>query len=80
MPRNGSSPRTLDLFEYTLTIPTPASEAAVPARPPALASWSDAQLAQHLGQLVEEMQRRMGEGKGKRIRAGGGGETGPIVP
>ena len=64
MPRNGSSPRTLDLFEYTLTIPTPASEAAVPARPPALASWSDAQLAQHLGQLVEEMQRRMGEGRG----------------
>ena len=64
MPPKRSSPRTLDLFECTLTIPTPSSEPAVLARPPALASWSDAQLAQHLCQLVEEMRRRMGEGRG----------------
>jgi hypothetical protein len=67
MPPKGSSPRTLDLFEYTLTIPTPPSEpASAPAAPPKLAGWSDAQLAQHLGQLLEEMQRRMETGRGKR--------------
>jgi hypothetical protein len=64
MPSKESSPRTLDLFEYTLTIPTPPSELAVPAKLPEFASWSDAQLAQHLRQLVEEMQRRMEKGGG----------------
>ncbi|QRM34412.1 hypothetical protein [Microvirga sp. VF16] len=63
MPPKGSSPRTLDLFEYTLTVPTP-SELAVSAKPPALASLSDVQLAQQLGQLLEEVQRRMGKGRG----------------
>jgi hypothetical protein len=52
MPHKGSSPRTLDLFEYTLTIPTPPSE---PAGPLELAGLSDAELAQHLGRLLEEM-------------------------
>jgi hypothetical protein len=61
MPPKGSSPRTLDLFEYTLTIPTPPSE---PARPLALASLSDVQLAQQLGQLLEEVQRRLKKGRG----------------
>ncbi len=61
-----ASPRTLDLFEYTLTIPTPSSgPGPVAAMPPALAGLSDAQLAQNLGQLVEEVRRRL-EGKGKR--------------
>jgi hypothetical protein len=65
MPHKGSSPRTLDLFEVTLTIPTPSSEPSpVPAKPPALASLSDAQLAQQLGQIVDEMQRRLEKGRG----------------
>jgi hypothetical protein len=67
MSHKGSSPRTLDLFEVTLTVPTPRSEpAAAPAKPLALASLSDAQLAQQLGQLLEEVQRRMEKGRGSR--------------
>lgn len=67
MPHKGSSPRTLDLFEVTLTIPTPSSEPApVPAKPPALASLSDAQLAQQLVHLVGEVQRRLEKGRGRR--------------
>jgi hypothetical protein len=67
MPPKGSSPRTLDLFEYTLTIPTPRSEpASAPAKLPALASLSDAQLAEQLSQLVQEVQRRLKKGKGDR--------------
>jgi hypothetical protein len=66
MSHKASSPRTLDLFEYTLTIPTPSPEPTpVAVRPPTLAGLSDAQLAQQLGQLVEEVQRRL-ERKGKR--------------
>jgi hypothetical protein len=67
MPHKGSSPRTLDLFEVTLTIPTPSSEPApVPTKPPALASLSDVQLAQQLVDLVEEVQRRLEKGRGRR--------------
>jgi hypothetical protein len=67
MPRKGSSPRTLDLFEVTLTIPTPRSEpASALAKPPALASLSDTELAQQLGQLLKEVQRRMEKGRGRR--------------
>ena len=67
MPPKGSSPRTLDLFEVTLTIPTPASEPApATAKPSTLASLSDAQLAEQLSQLVEEVQRRLKKGKGDR--------------
>ncbi len=67
MPHKGSSPRTLDLFEVTLTIPTPSSQPAVaPLESPALTSLSDAQLAKHLGQLVDELQRRMETGRGSR--------------
>ncbi|KLK89452.1 hypothetical protein AA309_31360 [Microvirga vignae] len=63
----GSSPRTLDLFEYTLTVPSPPSDpASASARPLELAGLSDAQLAQHFGQLLEEVQRRLQEGRGKR--------------
>ncbi|WP_246498936.1 hypothetical protein [Microvirga soli] len=65
MPHKGSSPRTPDLFEVTLTIPTPSAEPA-PAEAAALASLSDAQLAQQLGQVLEEVQRRMEEGRGSR--------------
>jgi hypothetical protein len=68
MSHKASSPRTLDLFEVTLTIPTPASEPApVAAKPPALASLSDAQLAQQLGQLVKEVQRRLEKSRGNRL-------------
>ncbi len=67
MPHKGSSPRTPDLFEVTLTIPTPSSEPpAVPVEPPALASLSDAHLAQQLVHLVDEVQRRLGKGRGNR--------------
>jgi hypothetical protein len=67
MPRKGSSPRTLDLFEYALTIPTPRSEpASALAKPPVLASLSDTELAQQLGQLLKEVQRRMEKGMGRR--------------
>jgi DNA-directed RNA polymerase specialized sigma24 family protein len=67
MSHKGSSPRPLDLFEVTLTIPTPASEPApASAKPSELASLSDAQLAKHLGQLQQEVQRRMKTGRGSR--------------
>src|SRR6478735_9245253 len=66
MPRKGSSPRTLDLFESTLTIPTPQSgPASITPKPPALASLSHAQLAEQLGQLLEEVQRRLEKGRGQ---------------
>ena len=61
MPHKGSSPRTLDLFEVTLTVPTPRSEPApASAELWELADLSDAQLAKHIGQLMDELQRRMG--------------------
>ncbi len=64
MPHKGSSPRTLDLFEVTLTIPTPSSEPApVSVKPSALASLPDAQLAQQLVHLVDEVQRRLEKGR-----------------
>ena len=43
---------------------TAVGERTVPARPPALASWSDAQLAHHLSRLIEEVQRRIEKGTG----------------
>jgi DNA-directed RNA polymerase specialized sigma24 family protein len=63
----GIFPRTLDLFEVTLIVPTPWSEPA-PALAELweLASLSDAQLAKHLGQLMDELQRRMETGRGSR--------------
>jgi HPt (histidine-containing phosphotransfer) domain-containing protein len=71
MPHKGSSPRTLDLFEVTLTIPSPSTEQAhVVAGPSALASLSDAQLAQQLEQLVKEMQRRLEKGSERRPELG----------
>jgi DNA-directed RNA polymerase specialized sigma24 family protein len=64
MPHKGSSPRTLDLFDVTLTIPTPRPEPApVPVKPLALASLPDAQLAQQLVHLVDEVQRRLEKGR-----------------
>jgi hypothetical protein len=67
MPHKGSAPRTVDLFEVTLTVPAPGSEAApASAELWELASLSDAQLAKHLGQLVDELQRRMEAGRGSR--------------
>jgi len=64
MSHKASSPRTLDLFEYTLTIPSPEPTPVV-VRPLTLASLSDVQLAQQLVQAVEEVQRRL-ESKGTR--------------
>jgi hypothetical protein len=67
MPPKGSSPRPLDLFEYTLTIPTPQRvSTSVPAGLPELASLSDAQLAQQFGQLLVEVQSRLKKGRGGR--------------
>lgn len=60
MPHKGSSPRILDLFEVTPTVPTPRSEPApASAELWEFGSLSDAQLAKHLGQLLNEVQRRM---------------------
>ena len=67
MPSNVSSPRTLDLFDYTITVPTPLGEPAVASvKQSALASLSDAELAQQLGQFVEEVQCRLKKGRGIR--------------
>jgi hypothetical protein len=67
MPPKGSSPRPLDLFEYTLTIPTPQRvPTSVPAGLPELASLSDAQLAQQLGQVLAEVHSRLKKGRGGR--------------
>jgi len=68
MPHKGSLPRTLDLFDVTLNIPTPSAE-PVPARPPALASLSDAQLAQQLKQIVEEVKHRLENGRRPELEA-----------
>jgi hypothetical protein len=66
MSHKESSPRTLDLFEYTLTIPTPRSDPApATGEVSELAGLSDAQLVKHLGQLLDELQRRM-EGRASR--------------
>lgn len=63
-------PRTLDLFEYTITVPMPSSDlASVQREPSELASLSDAQLAQQLGQVVEEVQRRMEKGRRPELEA-----------
>ncbi len=70
MPNKGSLPRTLDLFEDTLTIPTPGSEPpAASAKPLGFAGWTDDQLAQHLGQILDELQRRMEEGRRPALEA-----------
>jgi DNA-directed RNA polymerase specialized sigma24 family protein len=70
MSHKPSSPHTLDLFEYTLTIPTPPSEPApASAKPPVLASLSDTELAQQLGQLLTEVQRRMEKGRRPELEA-----------
>jgi len=66
MARKGSSPRTLELFEYTLTIPTPPSDPASAPAKPALANLSDTQLTQQLGQFLAEAQRRLAEGTERR--------------
>jgi hypothetical protein len=67
MPHKRSSPRTLDLFEYTITVPTPPPDPApVTPKRPELASLSDAELAQLLCQFLEEVQRRLEKGRGKR--------------
>ena len=67
MPHKGSSPRTLDLFEVTLTVPTPRSDLTpASAELPELSGLSDAQLAKHLGQLMDELQRRMEAGRGSQ--------------
>jgi hypothetical protein len=67
MPHKGSSPRTLDLFEVTLTVPTRRSEPdPASAELGELASLSDVQLAKHLGQLMDELQRRMEVGRGSQ--------------
>jgi len=67
MSHKGSSPHTLDLFEVTLTVPTPRSEPApASAEPWDFAGLSDAQLAKHLGQLMDELQRRMETGRGSQ--------------
>src|SRR3712207_6371469 len=67
MPHKGSSPRSLDLFEYTLTVPSPPSGPATAATEPSeLARLSDAQLAQRLGQLVTEVLRRLGADRASR--------------
>ena len=67
MSHKGSSPRTPNLFEYTLIVPTPRSEPTPgSAELWELAGPSDAQLAKHLGQLVDELQRRMETGRGSR--------------
>ncbi len=61
----GSSPRNLDPFEVTLTVPSPQSELApASAKLWELAGLSDAQLAKHLGQLLDEVHRRMEAGRG----------------
>lgn len=68
MPSKRTSPRTLDLFERTLTIGTPLS--GLPARlpwPRDLTSQSDAELAQQLGHLIAEVKRRLEEGKGAHL-------------
>src|SRR5690349_13748936 len=66
MMHKGFSPQTLDLFEVTLTIPTPPDTASAPATPPGLAALSDAELACRLGEIVEEVQRRLAKGRGGR--------------
>jgi hypothetical protein len=67
MQHKGSSPRTLDLFAVTLTVPTPPSETlSSPVPSFELASLSDTQLATRLRQLVDEVRDRLEAGRGQR--------------
>ena len=67
MTHKGSSRRTPDLFEYTITVPTPPSQrAAAPAKPSELTRLSDAQLVQDLAALIDELRRRLETGRGSR--------------
>jgi hypothetical protein len=66
MPHKESSPRTLDLFEVTLTVPTPPESGSTFAQSSGPASLSDAQLATRLGQLVEEVRGRLEAGRKQR--------------
>jgi hypothetical protein len=67
MPHKGTSLRTPDLFEYTITVPTPLSQRnAPPPRQAGVASLSDTQLVQNLGQLMDELRRRLEAGRGSR--------------
>ena len=67
MPHKGSSHRTPDLFEYTITVPTPPPQrAASPAKPPEMTSLSDTQLVQDLAALIDELRRRLETGRGSR--------------
>ena len=67
MSHKGSSSRSLDLFEYTVTVPTPQSEPAPASTEPSnFAGLSDTQLAKRLGQLVTELQHRLGTDRSNR--------------
>jgi hypothetical protein len=63
MPHKESSPRTLDLFDFTPTASRPLSKLTSScAEPPGWADLSDAGLAKLLGELLCELQRRMEPG------------------
>jgi hypothetical protein len=67
MSYKGSSRRTPDLFEYTITVPTPPPQrAATPAKPPEITGLSDTQLVQDLAALIDELRRRLETGRGNR--------------
>ena len=67
MPYKGSSRRTPDLFEYTISVPTSHPlRAATPAKPPEIKSLSDPELVQDLAALIDELRRRLAKGRGSR--------------
>jgi hypothetical protein len=67
MPHKGSSPRTLDLFEYTPTASPLSSEPVLAsAKPSEATGLTDAQLAEELARLLGELQHRMEASRGRR--------------
>jgi ABC-type transporter Mla subunit MlaD len=66
MPHKGFPPSTLDLFEGMPTAPTSSNPACAPAKLSELTGLSDARLAQRLGELLNELQRRMQTGRDSR--------------
>ena len=71
MPHKGSYRRIPDLFEYTITVPTPTPQrAATLAEPLEITSLSDTRLVQDLAALIDELRRRLETGRGSRAELG----------
>ena len=70
MPRQQSSPETLDLFGMVPSTDYPAEPIRFPARRSAstLASLSDVELSTHLADVIREVHRRVRDAHARKTR------------